>query len=216
MEPRPTPYDLVFADDADERFGPIQAALADAGTEPTDRDAFLMAREVVTLVRELRPDDGMGEGIEQLAALVHHAYLFWVSGRPLLTIAPDRLPALLDNNGRPASVLPTPSHSAAVYAQLPERRLWATVVPGESAEPLDGCFIHAAGKELRVLGVFGIRPDRMGFSVVEAAGERPGKLARPDGSPVFAPALPGGAAAGLHSLIGTEELLELGWRTWTA
>jgi hypothetical protein len=89
-------------------------------------------------------------------------------------------------------------------------------VPGEPAEPLDGYFIHAAGEELRVLGVFGIRPDRMGFSVVEAVGERPGTLARPDGTPVFAPALPGGAAAGLRSLVGAEELLELGWRTWTA
>ena len=39
------------------------------------------------------------------------------------------------------------------------------------------------------------------------------KLARDDGSPLFAPTLPGGKAAGLHSIAGEEELLELGWRT---
>jgi hypothetical protein len=105
---------------------------------------------------------------------------------------------------------------AALYAQLPERRIWATVVPGDPAEPLDGCFVHASGDELRVLGIFGIRPDREGFSVVESTGPRPTRLAREDGSPVFSPTLSGGQAAGLHSLTGIDELLELGWRTWTA
>jgi hypothetical protein len=65
---------------------------------------------------------------------------------------------------------------------------------------------------LRVLGVFGIHPERQGFSVVEATGERPLLLRRADGSDLFAPTLPGGKAAGLFSLTGEEELLELGWR----
>jgi hypothetical protein len=55
-------------------------------------------------------------------------------------------------------------------------------------------------------------PDRPGFSVVEVAGSRPSPLMRPDGSPLFSTTLPGGAAAGLYSLVGEEELLELGWR----
>jgi hypothetical protein len=85
---------------------------------------------------------------------------------------------------------------------------------GEPPEPLEGCFVHAAGPDdLRVLGVFGMRPERLGFSVVETAGPRPAGLARPDGSPLFAPAMAGGAAAGLHSIVGAEERLELGWRT---
>jgi hypothetical protein len=65
---------------------------------------------------------------------------------------------------------------------------------------------------LRVLGVFGIHRDREGFSVVEAAGARPVGLARADGSGLFEPTLPGGRAAGLFSISGVEELLELGWR----
>jgi hypothetical protein len=44
-------------------------------------------------------------------------------------------------------------------------------------------------------------------------GDRPEALARPDGSALFAPTLPGGSAAGLYSITGEEELLELGWRT---
>ena len=69
MQPRPTPYDLVFADTAADRFTGIRNALTAAGQDGTDRDGFLMVREVVELIRDLRPDDGMGEGIEQLAAL---------------------------------------------------------------------------------------------------------------------------------------------------
>ena len=63
-----------------------------------------------------------------------------------------------------------------------------------------------------MLGVFGMYPDRQGFSVVEVAGSRPSRLTRPDGSPLFSSTLPGGAAAGLYSMVGEEELLELGWR----
>jgi hypothetical protein len=87
------------------------------------------------------------------------------------------------------------------------------VVEGEPAEPLDGCFVHLADRSsLRILGVFGIYPDRPGFSVVEVSGPRPSKLLREDGSPLFSPTLPGADRAGLFSIEGGEELLELGWR----
>jgi hypothetical protein len=96
---------------------------------------------------------------------------------------------------------------------MPEHRIWAEVIPGQPSEPLDGCFVHSSlDGTLRVLGVFGIHRDREGFSVVEAAGPRPVGLARVDGSQLFEPTLPGGRAAGLLSISGMEELLELGWR----
>jgi hypothetical protein len=66
-----------------------------------------------------------------------------------------------------------------------------------------------------VLGIFGMRPDRDGFSAVETTGPRSISLERPDGTPLFSPALAGGKAAGLYSIVGAEELLELGWRTRT-
>ena len=76
--------------------------------------------------------------------------------------------------------------------QLLERQVWARVIDGQAAEPMDGCFVHEADGELRVLGIFGLRRDRDGFSAVETAGPRPSELRRPDGTPLFSPVLAGG------------------------
>ncbi len=206
---RPTPFDLVFREYAEEVFPRIRSALAQAGHDPRDRDRFLMVRESVTLLRELRPEEGLGEGIDQLAALLHHAYLFWNSGEHTVEVALERLPWLMgavDFSGAGDS-------AAAHFVAMPVHRLWAEVIPGQPPEPLDGCFVHGGPEgSLRVLGVFGIHPERQGFSVVETAGQRPLLLGRADGSDLFAPTLAGGKAAGLFSLTGEEELLELGWR----
>jgi hypothetical protein len=208
---RPTPFDLVFARAAETAFPRIRAAIERGGHDPTDRDAFLLVPEVVELLRELRPEEGVGEGMDQLVALAHHAYLVWDAGTLTLPLAADRVSALLDSPAHPE-----PDEAPrAYYAQLLERQVWAQVVDGHPAEPLDGCFVYPQGGELRVLGIFGLRPDRDGFSAVEAAGPRPHELRRPDGTPLFAPVLAGGQAARLYSLVGAEELLELGWRTRT-
>jgi len=209
---RPTPFDLVFESVAPTTFPAIQAAVRQAGHDPRDRDAFLLLREVVTLLRELRPEEGLGEGIDQLAALVHQSYLFWNGGERTLELDSGELTALLEHG--PEAVEATPERPS-FYTQLPERLIWAQVVPGEPHEPLDGYFQHSAPGPgvLRVLGVFGVHPERPGFSVVEVSGPRPRALVRPDGSPLFASTLPGGAAAGLLSLAGEEELLDLAWRT---
>jgi hypothetical protein len=209
--PRPTPFDLVFTGFAQDRFPRIRAALDAGGRDAADRDAFLIEREAVLLLHELRPEEGLGEGIDQLAALLHHAYLFWEAGLPTVSVAEHGLAVLL-NGGAPSAAEPADA-PRSMYVEIPERRMWAVVMEGEPPEPLEGCFIHtASANELRVLGVFGLRPERMGFSVVETAGPRPASLARLDGSELFAPAMAGGAAAGLYSLVGSEELLELGWR----
>ena len=207
---RLTPFDLVFQDAAEATLPAIRQALESAHQDPRDRDAFLMLREVVTLLRDLRPDEGLGEGIDQLAALVHHAYLFWASGKQTIEVPAEELPRLLGAELRAATI---GEEHEPCYAQLPVRRIWASVVPGEPPEPLDGCFIHPSDESaLRVLGVFGVHPDRPGFSVVEVVGPRPARLLRNDGTALFSPTLSGGALAGLYSVAGEEELLELGWR----
>src|SRR5262249_29767669 len=124
-----------------------------------------------------------------------------------LTVA--QVTVLLSND---APKIPSLSDAPkAYYAQFIEHRVWATVVDDRQAEPLDGCFVHSTPHgELLVLGIFGLRPDRFGFSAVEVMGPRPVALARPDGTPLFASALGGDR---LHSITGGEELLELGWRT---
>ena len=208
---RPTPFDLVFGPSAQEVFPKIRLALDHAGRDPRDRDHFLMLREVVTLVRELRPEEGLGEGIDQLAALVHHAYLYWDAEERVIELTADHLTSLL----RPSTSIGDRGEvTSAYYAQMPQHRIWAEVIPGHPPEPLDGCFVHSIpdGAALRVLGVFGIHPERVGFSVVEAVGPRPSALVRADGTELFAPTLTGGQAAGLFSITGEEELLDLGWR----
>jgi hypothetical protein len=210
VEHRVTPFELVFESAASTSFPAVREALAQEGGDARDRDVFLMVREALLLLRELRPDEGLGEGIDQLTALVHHAYLFWESGSVTVEVPSERLHFIMGQT--PAAHGQTGPR--AEYVQLPERRIWAQVVPGEPQEPLDGFFCYAAlePEQLRILGVFGIYSDRPGFSVVEVAGSRPLSLFRSDGSPLFSSTLPGGAAAGLYSLVGEEELLELAWR----
>jgi hypothetical protein len=209
---RPTPYDLFLASIADESFPRIRASLAAAGADPSDRDAFLMDREAVTLIRQLRGDEALGEAMDQMVALVHQTYLAWDAGLVLVPLTDETTEAMLTE--APAEVPGASEAPRAYYAQMPERRVWASVVEGEPPEPLDGCFVsRVPTADLRVLAIFGLRPDRAGFSAVEVGGPRPGRLARADGSALFAPTLAGGKAAGLHSITGEEELLELGWRT---
>jgi hypothetical protein len=209
---RPTPFDLVFTQIADTAFPTIRAALERGGHDAGDRDAFLLVPDVVQLLHDLRPEEGLGEGMDQLVALVHHAYLLWDAGTLVLSLSGERLADMLEGpSGASADPHEPPK---AYYAQFQhQRQVWAQVIDDGAAEPMDGCFVHTSGDDLRVLGIFGLRPDRDGFSAVETAGARPDALERPDGTPLFSPVLPGGEAAGLHSLVGAEELLELGWRT---
>jgi hypothetical protein len=208
---RTTPLDLVFNRAVETIFPRIAASLAAGGHDPADRDAFLMDREVVTLLHDLRPEEGLGEAMDQMVALVHHAYLTWAAGAVNLSIDRGAAEELL---GRPSVDAADSKDVPAYYAQFPERLIWAMVIETEAPEPLDGVFVsRIPGGDLRVLGIFGLRPDRAGFSAVEATGARVGRLAREDGSPLFDPTLPGGASAGLRSIVGEEELLELGWRT---
>lgn len=207
---RVTPFDLVFERAAESAFPRIASSLAAGGHDPADRDAFLMDREVVTLLRDLRPEEGLGEAMDQMVALVHHAYLAWATGGLMVPVGREAAEELLakapeDGDGKDVS---------AYYAQFPERMIWAAVIENEAPEPLDGIFVsRVPGGGLRVLGIFGLRPERAGFSAVEATGDRVESLAREDGSPLFDPTLPGGAAAGLRSIVGEAELLELGWRS---
>jgi hypothetical protein len=199
----------VFDPLADDRFPAIRDALARSGRDPRDRDAFLMEQASVALIREMRPDDGLGEGMDQLVGLVHHAYLFWVGDRRVRPVDRAGLDLMLS-----ADLPPDLSdETLAWYLQLPERRMWAQALEDSAHEPLDGAFVHhAPDGALRVLGVLGLHPDRDGFTVVEATGPRLAGATRSDAAP-FSSILPGGESAGLYSIAGAQELIELGWRS---
>jgi hypothetical protein len=209
--PRETPFPLVLGTIASERFPALRQAITAAGRDPRDRDAFLMVREVVELLRDLEPEDGLGEGIGTMAAFLHHAYLFWMDGESARVIDDATLESAL----REAEPDTAPdAFETSRYVQLPPLRVWAAPVEGGPSEPLDGWFAHRSGSALSVLAIFGLHPGRAGFTAVEVAGPPPGRLERDDGSEPFSGAMPGAERAGLASVVGAEELLELAWRLW--
>ncbi len=204
--PRPSPFHLVFEGIARERFPEIRSSLENASVDPANRDAFLLDRHVVQVLRDIVPDEGVGEAVDQHVALLHNAYLFWNDGQRVVQLSQEQTEELLSRSGKGNGHFPT------TYIQFPERTLWAQINEGAPHEPLDGVFVTPVGEEYRVLGIFGLHPDRVGFSVAEVSGPRLGQATRPDGTHLFAPLLPGGAAANLYSVDGAAELVELGAR----
>jgi hypothetical protein len=209
---RTTPFDAVFGPIAADRLGAVRDGIAAAGLDPRDRDAFLLVREAGELLRDLRPDEGLGQAVDTLVAFLHRAYLFWMDGATVRGVTEDELTrVVVGEDGEPPTAQPS-GHQPSRYVQLPPLRVWGTSLEAAPAEPLDGWFTDRKGDSLSILAVFGLHPARDGFTAVEAAGSRPPALARQDGSPLVSPSLPGGAAAGLYSVSGEEELLELAWR----
>lgn len=205
---------MLFPDLAERLFPAIRKGMERLGRPASDRDAFLTVKEAVELVRALRPEEGLGEAIDEVVALAHHAWMYWNDGQR--TVGLDRativqLPARRESGARPTACPPV---RRSAYFQVPERLLWAQVVPDAPPEPMDGCFVapDVGSGGLTVLGVFGLHPARAAMSLAEVAGFRPESIERPDGTPPFAPALPGADRAGLLSLVGADELLELAWR----
>jgi hypothetical protein len=214
MAPRPTPYDVAFGAEAEERFARIRASLASGGRDAHDADAFVLDREVITYLRELVPEEGVGEGIAQHVALLHHAYLYWAEGGWLVRPSRHRAGQLLGAAPASQSSAEGAALPLAFYLQLPERLVWGELEPGQPHQPLDGVFVRPWPRDGDfLLAIFGLHADREGFSVVDADGYREADLVRADGSALFSPTLPGGAAAGLFSIVGGEELLELAVRS---
>jgi len=199
-------FDLLFGEIAEERFPAIREAVAE--DDPWDRDRFLMLRPVVELIRDLRPDEGLGGEIGTMVALVHAGYLYWQEGARVLVVGDQALARLMHGPAPRDSV----HRRVACWVEVPARRIWGTALPGQTAEPLDGCFLVRGDHDLAVTAALGLHPGRQSVTLVDVSGPRVAGLTRPDGSPLFAPMLEGGARAGLHSLAGMEELLELGWR----
>lgn len=200
---------LALLGGAAERFPAIRAA---AGSEEPsrDRDAFLLLREVNEVMQSLRPEEGLGEDVGGLAALLHAAYLYWLDGRRMVVVDDPELSRRL---ALPPTATPRGSpRPGSRYIQLPPLRVWGVPIAGASAEPLDGWFAEGRGATLFVVALFGLHPGREGVTVVEVSGDEPVGLARENGAPLFAPTLAGGRAAGLASIEGAEELLELAWR----
>ncbi len=201
---RPLPWTALIGALGESRFQAMRTALAKAGTDPLDRDAFLLDGAVGRVLRDLVPADAPAEAVTQYGALLHALYLHWDCGSPVRVLDRGAATALLS---APPEQVPTAQGTAATYVQLPERLIWAAPAPGAPHEPMDGIFVSQSGTRIRVLAVLGFRPDRQGFTAIEAEASPPARLApRSDGSPPFATVLPAGERMGLFSITTAPEL----------
>lgn len=201
--PRPHPFDLVFGEFAAARF----PAVRDAVGPDLTLAHFLMTPAAVELLHELRPDEGLGDAVDDFVAFVHAAFRYWHDGGRTVVLDVDATRGLGAGAQRAAPLPPVTQ-----YIQIAPRILWSQVESSEIHEPIDGWFAIPEGEQLRVVACLGLHSERPGLSVLTAVGASPATVQRDDGTPPFAPAMEGGAAAGLHSVVNAEELLWLAWR----
>ena len=212
---RPTPFGLAFGDIAPLRFPAIAEGLQQDGSAPTDRDRFTLLEPVGRLLREIVPDASGADALETHVLLLHTAFLHWSNDGPVYRIGENALSRAVRDK-EITTRLPNP----ALYLQLPELRVWGAPNAANPPEPLDGLFVSAGtAGAIGVLAIFGMRPDRPGFSAVglegradmedASAGEIEVAAVRDDGSAPFGPMLAGGSAAGLYSVANEGELLLL-------
>ncbi len=208
MTSRLTPFDAVFGPTADQRFPVLREGIDAAGRDGRDRDAFVLVREVVELLRELRPTETEGGGVDELVGFLHAAYLFWVDGLRTVIVDRETLDDLIAN----AAEADSKPDGSAYYVQLAPQRVWGESQPGAPIEPLDGWFAVPRRGQLELVAVFGLHPTRDGLTVVTIGGPKPDRLVRLDRSALFSAGFPGAAAAGLWQVVGGEEVLELAYR----
>lgn len=205
---RPLPWtDLVEAVGT-KRFEDIREAVATGRVDATNRDAFVLVGPAGALLKDLMPDEAPAQAVAEYAALLHLLYLHHDAGHPVRALdraALDAALADLHPLGRP------PAAPGVLYVQLPERAVWAEPNPGEPHEPLDGCFVQLSASAVTVLAVLGFRPERGGFTTVEASAPLPVRAPgpRPGGSAPFASALPAGDRMGFRSVVSPGELIAL-------
>jgi hypothetical protein len=208
MTPRPLPWAALVVAIGEAPFEAIRTAVLHDGVEATSRDAFLMVSAAGALLRDLTPPEAPADALHAYGALLHGLYLLRGAGWPVLAVDRPTLERALADAAIPHRVH---VESGTAYVQFPERAVWAEPAPGEAHEPLDGCIVTVTEDAVTALAVLGFRPERQGFTTLEATSRLP--LApltrRPDGSAPFASTLPAGDRAKLRSVASPQELTVL-------
>jgi hypothetical protein len=204
MTARAHPFDLLFAPFRASELPAIRAAL---GGRRGVAD-FVLCEPALLLLRALRPDEGLGDAVDDFVVLVHAAFWFWHDGERTVSIDAAELARTI------TAPAPQPHHLLTTqYIQLPPRIVWGQLSADIPFEPLDGWFATVEGDALRAVACFGVHPERPGISVSAVIGPEPEIVRRADGQPLFTPTMPGGDLAGLHAIDSPAELLWLAWCT---
>jgi hypothetical protein len=209
------PFDVVSAGLPEEWFSDVRATEAQ-GRDPTDRLQFHELAPVRDILRPLSSPgaEATATTIAQYETLLYAAYRFWSAGRHSAALGRERLGHALAAAG-PTGVAgrPLPVPHGACYVQVPERLFWARIDDTAPPEPLDGLFLATGvgSREMTILAVLGLRPERDGFSQIAVAvpPEDLAHAAEFARRPLFAPVLEGGDRAGVKSLVSEAELLHL-------
>jgi hypothetical protein len=204
---RVTPFALVFADVAGARFPAIAERLSQGGVSSADRDHFVLLEPVGRLLREIVPDDAGADALEAHVRMLHHAYRHWAGGGWVYRVAESALRRAITESAAVTSHLPR----QALYLQLPELQMWGTPTAGAAAEPLDGMFVSETARpgEIAVLGIFGMREGRPGFSAVGLEGRADADDASWNEVAIGTGSLAGADRAGIHAVESAGELLLL-------
>jgi hypothetical protein len=209
---RAHPFDLLSLALGEAWFAQVDAAAQAAPCDPADRLAFQRLEPVQRVLGELRPPDADAPGavVEEYGTLLFVIYHFRRAGAKSYALAKEALePPAAGTAANP----PLPATIAPCYVQLPEHWVWARIGETAPPEPLDGVFVAetAGGRELVVLAILGLRPEREGFSQIAVTVPRDDVAAAAHlvRRPLFAPVLEGGERAGMKSLVSDAELLHL-------
>lgn len=209
MSQRLHPFDHVFGSVARERFPAIRAEALALRKDVTDPGHFASLAEVQRTLEVIESPELLAARPEAAAEYLlglYAAYRFWDAGSRTVVLTRGEVERALAHPARRYGRVPS------VYVQLPERWFWGQVEPEGPHEPVDGVFVaaDAGGRELTVVAVLGLRPDRAGFSQVavrttlaEAWEAISAEM------PSFAPAMEGGEAAGLRSLRSAVDVVGL-------
>ncbi len=210
---RAHPFDLIGGVLGEAWFTEVDAAAEAAGCDPADRLPFQRLEPVQRVLGELRPPDADAPGavVEEYGTLLFVVYHYHRAGRRSFALDKATLERVLAQEG--TALAPVPAGITPCYLQLPERWFWARIAESAPPEPLDGIFVAqaAGGRELLVLAILGLRPEREGFSqiAVAAAPDDVAGASRLVRRPLFASVLEGGERAGMKSLVSEAELLHL-------
>jgi hypothetical protein len=198
------PFDFAFGPVAEEWFGEIRS---DGGRAARDPGVFAKLPAVEHIMAEMQTEEGNPEASEEYSRLLYVAYHFWEHGRETITV-PNEI--LEEPSETPYTQHPTANTEVAYYFSLPKNLFWAQVSADEPHEPADGFFVVSTGREWVILVILGLREERQGFSQISLIATRKDMDgAYPTRIPPLAPVMPGGEAAGFHSIVSADDLLYL-------
>ncbi len=228
VDSRPTPFALVFdAPLFTEDFFPRLAEEERRHGRARDPAGLVALPAGAALLATVLPEDAQGPAaapgrapggasafvVERYAALLFAAYRFWEAGRPEYRIEEAVVRGLLTVPAAPADGA-LGRAPAVGYAALPRHLVWARIAEDAPAEPVDGLFwVHTPGEPaaLVVVATLGVRADRPGFSVLDAAAPVPseGHFAAAGEPGEFDNFLPGGELQKLFGVRTAAALLRL-------